>query len=337
MEFWSKLSEHLATNQPAFVALVVDNTAHSPGTRGAKIFVRPDGTTEGTIGGGVMEGDIIARATHALDAGAFAPEFDTLYHRKKGKGTKSGLGCAGHQTNVYFLCQPERDAAIVAEVARRVQDDEAGLLQIGPSGMALVDEGVVERERAPVRLVADGDPWRYEEQLLNWKRVAILGGGHCGRALSRVLTNLGYVVTVFETRAQVFTFVDNEHARYRVVVDDFEEAGPAISHPELTHVVVMTRGQPGDVRALVGTIDGPFPYIGVMGSPAKQAMIRRDLLAHGVDEALIDRLYAPIGLPMTSNTPEEIAISIAAELLREREALFPHVRPSRPTPPKPAE
>lgn len=344
MQFWTQLAEHLQSGLPAFLGLVADNTAHSPGTRGAKIFVRPDGSTEGTIGGGVMEGDIIARAADLLAEGRDVAEYQTLYHRKKGKGTKSGLACAGHQTNVYYLCRPGRDADVVAEVARRVAADEAGLLTIGPEGMRLVDEGRISREQAPVRLVdhgtvgdetvGDETGWRFEEQLLNWKRVAICGGGHCGLALSRVLENLGYTVTVFDTRPDVFTFRQNDHARYRIAVDDYVEAGARIDHRELTHVVVMTKGQPGDVRALLGTIEGPYPYIGVMGSPAKLAKIRSDLAAEGVDESHFDKLYAPIGLEMTSNTPEEIAISVAAELLRERQALFPHTRPSRPTPPE---
>ncbi|QDG49861.1 hypothetical protein FIV42_03630 [Persicimonas caeni] len=334
MQFWTTLLEHLESGEPAFVGLVADNTAHSPGTRGAKIFVRPDGTTGGTIGGGVMEADISEMGVEALSEGDFAPDFQVLYHRAKGKGDKSGLICAGHQTNVYFVCEPDRDLEVLREVVARLERDEPGLLQVGSFGVRLVDEATISRERAPIRLVQDEGAWLYEEQLLNWKRAAIIGGGHCGLALSRVLANLGYEVTIFDTRDDVFTFVENDHARYKVAVDDFAEAGEHIDHPELTHVIVMTMGQPGDVRALLGTLDGPFPYVGVMGSEAKLAKIREDLAAAGVDPALFERVYAPIGLPMTSNTPEEIAISIAAELLRERETLFPHAKPARPQPPE---
>lgn len=333
MTFWSHLHRHLKSGERAFLALVADNTAHSPGTRGAKLFLRPDGTTEGTIGGGIMEAEILEMGEEALAAGEFEPQHRVLYHRKKGKGDKSGLICAGHQTNVYYLCEPERDLEVVEEVVRRVEADEAGLLEIGPEGMCLGEEEVVTPERAPIRLVAnedDGDTWRYEEQLLNWKRAAIIGGGHCGLALSRVLDQLGYSVTIFDTREDVFTFVENDHAHYKIAVDDFAEAGSHIEYEEITHVIVMTMGQPGDVRALLGTIEGAYPYIGVMGSEAKLKKIRDDLEAEGIDPAIFEKLYAPIGLEMTSNTPEEIAVSIAAELLREREALFPHARPSRP-------
>lgn len=337
MQFWLKLLAHLQTGQPAFLGLVADNTSHSPGTRGAKLFVRPDGSTEGTIGGGIMEADIIGKGTRALASGSFEPEFQVLYHRPKGKGDKSGLICAGHQTNVYYLCDPERDLPIVEEVVERLERDDPGLLELGPSGLRLSEEDAISPQRAPIRLVEEGDArdsWCYQEQLLNWKRAAIIGGGHCGLALSRVLTNLGYAVTLFDTREDIFTFVENEHARYKIAVDDFAQAAAHIDHPGVTHVIVMTMGQPGDVRGLLGTIEGPYPYIGVMGSEAKLAKIWSDLEELGVDPELFERVYAPIGLKMTSNTPEEIAVSIAAELLRERETLFPHTRPARPQSPE---
>lgn len=328
MQFWQKLQEHLEGGAPAFLGLVGDHSDHSPGTRGAKIFVRPDGSTEGTIGGGVMEGDIVARGVQLLGSDEaradFEPCFETLYHRNKGPGKKSGLGCAGEQTNVYAVCDPARDLAVVREVARRVEADESGLFRIAPAGLSLHEEPHIDRQTPPIRLHTDDPIWRYDEQLLNFKRAAIFGGGHCGLALSRVLKNLGYTVTVFDTRADVFTFTDNTHARHRIAVDDFEDAGTHLKYPQLTHAIVMTREQPADVRALTGIIDRPFPYIGVMGSPAKLAQIRRDLVNAGFDKSLFDsdKIYAPIGLPMTSNTPEEIAISIAGELLAERGGLF---------------
>src|SRR5690554_3223674 len=262
MQFWQKLQEHLEGGAPAFLGIVGDHSDHSPGTRGAKIFVRPDGSTEGTIGGGVMEGDIVACGVQLLGSDEaradFEPCFETLYHRNKGPGKKSGLGCAGEQTNVYAVCEPARDLAVVGEVARRIEADQAGLLRIDAAGLSLREDAAIDRDTAPVRLCVEDEKWRYEEQLLNWKRAAIFGGGHCALALSRVLNNLGYTVSVFDTRADVFTFAGNTHARHRIAVDDFKDAGAHLSHPELTHAIVMTREQPADVRALIGIIDRPL-------------------------------------------------------------------------------
>ncbi|MGM0559348.1 MAG: XdhC family protein, partial [Myxococcota bacterium] len=253
--------------------------------------------------------------------------FERLHHRESGEGEKSGLICAGRQTNVYRVFRPE-DAAVLAEVVARLEDDRAGLLTVGPNGIELAEESEIRRDRAPIRLVEDAVGWRYEEQLLNWKRAAIIGGGHCGTALTRVLADLGYAVTLFDTRADVETFVEDADARQKIVVDDFADAGAHIEHKHITHVIVMTMGQPGDVRGLLGTVEGPYPYVGVMGSRAKLARIRQDLLDEGVERQVIEQIRAPIGLEMTSNTPEEIAISVAAELLRLREELFPHTRPA---------
>ncbi len=336
MGFWNLLLEQLEGGEPAFVGLVAANTAHSPGTRGAKLMVRPDGSTEGTIGGGIMEADIIDRGVEVLEEGDSPPAVQRLYHRDKGGGDKSGLICAGHQTNVYAVFRPDRDLALVDEVVGRIEGDETGLLEIAPGGKRIGEEDAISRTRPPIRLVGDEESereWRYEEQLLNWKRAAIIGGGHCGFALSRTLDHLGYTVTLFDTRADVETFADNPYARHTVRVDDFAEAGGHLDHEQLTHVIVMTMGQPGDVRGLLGTIEDPYPYIGVMGSEAKLHKIREDLEAEGVDPELFDRVRAPIGLEMTSNTPEEIAVSIAGELLREREELFPHSRPAEPAAP----
>jgi xanthine dehydrogenase accessory factor len=334
-DFWPKLLTQLESGDPAFVALVADNTAHSPGTRGARMMVRPDGSTEGTIGGGIMESDIIDKGVEALNAGDSAPEFQRLYHRDKGKGDKSGLICAGHQTNVYAAFEPQRHLELVEDIVRRVDSDETGQVEMSENGIRLTEEEDLSRTKPPIRFhePTDADPWRYEEQLLNWKRAAVIGGGHCGFALSRVLDHLGYTVTLFDTRDHIETFSNNPYARHTIQVDDFAEAGDHIDHPEITHVVVMTMGEPTDVRGLLGVIDDPYPYIGVMGSDAKLHKIREDLDAEGVDPELFDKLHAPVGLEMTSNTPDEIAVSISAELLRLREDLFPHAAPAEPKPP----
>ena len=89
----------------AFVAIVADHTRHSPGTRGAKMLIGPNGLQIGTIGGGVMEGRMLEVASSALAAGA-TPSLDVLHHRERPEGSPSGLICAGRQTMVYFVARP---------------------------------------------------------------------------------------------------------------------------------------------------------------------------------------------------------------------------------------
>ena len=317
---WNFVLQRLDDGERVFVAHVAHNTKHSPGTTGAQLAVATDGTTEGTIGGGIMEAEVLELAEQAHASEDFTPQFERLYHRRKAPESDepskpSGLYCAGNQTNVYYLVDPEDDRQTVREIVDRLEHDGAGLVEVTKQGMTLEDDAPDQIE-PPYRFRRE-EPWRFSWQILNWKRVAIIGGGHCGLALSRVMAQLGYTVTVFENRPDVFTLETNDYA----------EAGDHIRHPVLTHVVVMTSNQPDDVRGLLGVAEGPYPYIGVMGAPAKLARIRSDLLDLGISSEAIDRFYAPIGLEMTSNTPEEIAISITAELLRERESLFPFTRP----------
>lgn len=334
LTFWSYVDAALGRGEDVFVALVADNTRRSPGTRGAKLCIRANGETFGTIGGGGMELNIIRRAVEVLNAvpgnegqEGFVPEVQRLFHRQGGQGEKSGLICAGNQTNVYLVLRAQ-DGETVAEIARRASNDVPGVVRISPAGLQLVDEEITAESLenwAPIRFesdLAEGESrartWQYDEQIQNWKRVAIFGGGHCGLALSRTMAQLGYVVTVFDTRPDVATFRDNEYATYRVVVDDLADGGAQITQPHLTYVVVMTTNLDGDVRSLLGVLDGPYPYIGLMGAPAKLVRIQHELTEAGFSPQAFERVRAPIGLPMASDTPEEIAISVAAEILQER-------------------
>jgi xanthine dehydrogenase accessory factor len=129
---------------------------------------------------------------------------------------------------------------------------------------------------------------------------------------------LDYDVLVFDIRKEVSTLTQNIYARSAKIVEDYQAVGTVIPFPQLTCVVVMTTDFPSDIRALLGVVPLPFPFIGVMGSRAKIATIFEQLQQAGISKSLLSRLYAPVGLPINSHTPEEIAISIAAQILQER-------------------
>ncbi len=324
--FWSQLAEHLREGHPAFVAIVTDHTRHSPGTRGARMFVRPDGTQVGTIGGGGMEADYLRLAADVLAGQEDSFGLETLHHRKDAEGRQSGLICAGKQQVFYFEARPS-SAEVFEEFARCVEEDRDRCLTVMNTVPEIIDPPLgIEHGPRTLRVEREGPS--YFERSRSFFRVAIFGGGHCGLALSRTMRQLGYRVTVVEERPDVFTLEENRWAHRKLIVNDYVEAGPQIRSPELTHLVVMTAAMPSDVRALAGAIERPFPYKGVMGSEAKLKAIRERLINRGIEPVLIDELYAPIGLGMTSNTPEEIAISVSAQILKEREALFPWSRPS---------
>lgn len=306
--FWSRLLAELEAGHAVVLAWVVDHTEHSPGTRGARLFLSASGMREGTIGGGIMEKKLEERAAQLLAAPppAFF-ELRTLHHSREAEGERSGMICAGRQSNLALLLRPEKDRAAVAALVGRLAGGGEGFLSLGPGGV-----GIAETPAAPAG--------EYREPLRNPRRIAIFGGGHCGQALARQMALLGYDVLLFETRGAVLP-ADPRALGAEVelrLVEDFRQAAAEVAHPDETVAVVMTTDFPNDVRALEGALRQPFPFLGLMGSPAKLAEIRIRLLALGFGDEDLARLEAPVGLPIGSRTPPEIAVSIAAQILARR-------------------
>ncbi|HIA30408.1 MAG TPA: hypothetical protein EYN82_02110 [Candidatus Marinimicrobia bacterium] len=316
--FWETTDSLLEKGQNVFLTLVADHTQHSPGTTGAKLLVAKDIDPMGTIGGGIMEYNILKRAKKILDQGSFTPEVQTLVHRKSGTGEKSGMICAGKQTNLYYLCQPEKDGEIFKKILTHLNGNDSAILSINTNGMN-VQKKEPCLDQPQIKMSIKGTDWRYEEQLMNFKRIAIIGGGHCSLALSRLMKQLGYDVFIFDTRENVSTVKENKYARSVQIVDDFQEAGKQINFPELTNVVVMTTDVVSDVRGLLGAKDLPFHFIGVMGSQPKIAEIIEQLKSEDISNDQLSKFTAPVGIPMASNTPEEIAVSVAAQILQNRD------------------
>lgn len=324
MQFWSNLEAELELGRYVWLAMVVSNTRHSPGTWGARMFVSQTGDMQGTIGGGSMEVELVSQAREAIRQRQ-TPQIETLVHRKSGEGKKSGMICAGEQTNLTMVLGPEH-LGTVSDLALLELEDRPGVLRIDSDGCFEVE--MTSQDRPLFSLDIQAESWAYSERIFQWKRVAIMGGGHCGLALSEVMNRLGYVVSIFDTRANLPTLQDNLWARWLEVVPDYADAAGKLHYAPFTHVVVMTTDMAGDIEALWGVWKSglAFPYVGVMGSAAKIRKIRQTLIERGVSEEFLDSLRAPIGLKMKSNRPEEIAISVAAEILQLRDTLFDEVK-----------
>ena len=320
LSFWETVLSFLRKEQPVFLALVAEHTSHSPGTTGTKLLVTKDRDPMGTIGGGIMEFNLVKRAKDILGNRKFTPELQTLNHQKTGPGEKSGMMCAGQQTNLYYLCCSEKDKKTIEQIVRILIRNQSAFLSISPDGM-IIREQQLDVHKTQFKLSKAGHDWLYEEQLLNFNRIALIGGGHCSLALSRIMNQLGYDVFVFDTRNNVSTVGENKYAQSVQIVADYTETADNIVHPEITQVVVMTTDVVSDVRGLLGALQYPFPFIGIMGSQAKISEIKKRLKSEGISKDQLTKLTAPVGIPMASNTPEEIAISVAAQLLQLRDEL----------------
>lgn len=319
--FWSQLEAELERNEPVWLVLVVAHGRGSPGTAGARMFVCADGRQVGTIGGSVMEYGLLRRARELLAAKpsvADLPELQRFVHRRSDPAAiapgESGLICSGWQQQVSVTLRPERDQDTIRSIAKCDRQGGHGSIRFTRSGMQFGD--VQPDLMAPAIDLQTEGGWRVEVQLLNRQRLVIFGGGHCGLALSRVMAELGWYVTVVDRRADVATLRANHCADQQLVVEDFTRGAELLDWTPLTDAVVMTTDYHSDVRALLGCLRQPLRSIGVMGSAAKLRAIRGALTEAGVSAAEQARIRGPVGLPMKSDTPAEIAVSIAAELLQ---------------------
>jgi len=147
--------------------------------------------------------------------------------------------------------------------------------------------------------------------------MVLVGAGHISRALAPLAHSVGFSVTVIDDRPS-FANPERFPMAERIVVDDFEPALRQVPLTPSTAVVIATRGHKHDDEALRAAALSPAGYVGLVGSRRKVLLIYEDLLAHGVPFERLQAIHAPVGLDIGARTPEEIAVSIIAEVLMVR-------------------
>ncbi|MDQ8187759.1 XdhC family protein [Pelagicoccus sp. SDUM812002] len=312
--FWTAAEVELQARRRVFMAFVATSSKGSPGTPKARMLLREDGSQLGTIGGGIMELNLLQNATKALRQKDFPTRLQRIIHRSASENA-SGLICGGSQINVLCLFDPERDLATVSRIADALRNEEDAMIELSPSSFTLKSSSST-LSGSSSRLTEFGNDWIYQLSTVNPRRIAIFGAGHCGRALATQMVLLGYHVTLTDPRNDLpcNDRIGNVHT---VIPSSASGCCRTLRHWELTAVVVMTHSYTTDVEALCEILPYRPAFLGLMGSPQKLAKVRRELSETGLSEEQIASLRAPVGLAIGSDTPEEIAVSIAAQLLQE--------------------
>ena len=307
LPIWALAADALRAGQPAALLCVVRSAGSSPGRQGFKMAVTLDAVA-GSIGGGVMEHKWVELARERLRQGNYAPLLRPQVHRREAPANRSGTMCAGEQEVLLWPLQAaDLLAAAAIEVAVRQLGGGAGWEVSPATGLRLT-------AAAPPNFYdyQPGPAWHYREQLGFRDELVIVGGGHVSLALSRLAASLEFELTVLDDRPDVPTLTANEAAHHLELVD-YETL--VIAPGPHRYVVVMTVGYRTDAVVLRRLLGHPYRYLGVMGSTAKVAELRRVLTEEGFD---VGSLRGPIGVPINSRTPEEIAVSVAAELIAAR-------------------
>ena len=171
-------------------------------------------------------------------------------------------------------------------------------------------------------LLETGGSRVFLERISGGKKLVICGAGHVSLCVIRLGLTLGYEVTVIEDREE-YAAKAREAGAQQVACKPFGEALDGIAGDLSTAFVIMTREHVHDVECLRRILEKPFGYAGMMGSRSRTEQIRNRMLEEGFDPDKVQAVHMPIGLPIGSRTPEEIAVSVAAELISVLNAADP--------------
>jgi xanthine dehydrogenase accessory factor len=297
----------------------------------AKMLVTLDGARIGTVGGGCLEAEIIERALQAAEKGVPAISEHTLANELAGD---YGLTCGGTATIVvepvfrsvdlaacYGACVDllERDArgVIVTSLDWTERAYKAVVSTNGVRGAA-TDEMMVAASLVDSRREA---PLLQEsllvEPLRGAPRLVVFGGGHVGGSIARGAAFAGWRVTVVDDR-EVYADAARHPDAERTVTSDYAQLSPLLGIDEECYVVVATRGHQHDALLVDQLARRPTRYLGMLGSRRKVALTWKLLERWGVPRERLETIHAPIGVAIGADTPEEIAVSVVAEMISVR-------------------
>jgi xanthine dehydrogenase accessory factor len=176
-------------------------------------------------------------------------------------------------------------------------------------------------------LVCGGTLEIFVEPILPPAELYIFGAGHVAASLYRIARIAGFDVTVVDDR-EAYANRERFPDAQQVIAEDFDKAMGQLVPSESSYIVIVTRGHRDDMRILRWAVQTPARYVGMIGSKRKTITIFKELQQEGLPAELFDRVHAPVGLDIGAITPEEIAVSITAELIARRrnvERELPHM------------
>ena len=318
----SAMLDALARGERVVLCSILASSGSSPRGAGARIAVFADGHTLGTIGGGAVEYLAAQRAAECLRTNT--PELKS-YDLRPDEVESVGMICGGRVTVYSQVFSPDmpREIAVLRRWREVLGGDQDAWLLMELSGECVQRFEVLtaqeipsdKRERFTAKTV-----WKdgfYAEPICRAGRVYLFGGGHVGCALVPMLAAVGFPVVVFDNREELAK-PENYPAARAVILGDFRNICEKVTLTADDYAVVMTPGHSADFEILAQVLKSDASYIGCIGSKHKAVKTRELLLSQGYTDADIGRIHSPIGLPILAETPEEIAVSITAEMIEHR-------------------
>ena len=316
------------------LASVARRRGSLPMSATAKLLVSATGARVGTVGGGCLEGEVIERCLNAIERRAPATSEHALTAELAGD---YGLTCGGTAVIVVEPVFPDAILAATYDAALSLSAGESGGVMAtgldwshGPAKCVRDAAGAMTGSATPALIAAlDAlDPRAEEpawfndvlvERVTGAPRLVVFGGGHVGGAVARAAHFAGWRVTVVDDRADFADALRHPVAE-RCVTCDWHELPATLGLDAATYCVVATRGHQHDALIVEQVARRDLRYVGMLGSRRKVALTWRLLETWGVDADRLAAVHAPVGLAIGADTPEEIAISVVAEMIAVRRA-----------------
>ena len=346
----------VSRGEKAALSTIVSSKGSLPMSKKAKMLVRPDGKIVGTVGGGCLEADVWAEAQQVVESGAATLQQFILTEKHAGE---DGLTCGGtveifteplipgqadSMLEEIVKIREEGGSAVLATLVAGGAGTQTRKLLVRPDGSTSGSLGHPEADRAVademaaletipedllkvVELEVEGPIGAegaeslkvFVESLCPEPTLFLFGGGHVSLAVARIAATVGFRIVVIDDRP---AFANRERfpmADETVVL----ELDTALDHLEIgdrSYIVAVTRGHQHDKSVMRQAAMTDAAYVGMIGSRRKIALMWKELEAGGIPRERLEAVHAPIGLDIGADNPEEIAVSIGAELIRTRRA-----------------
>ncbi|MFH1481049.1 MAG: XdhC family aldehyde oxidoreductase maturation factor [Pseudomonadota bacterium] len=350
-KIYPKMLESFEKNQFSILATIIRQSGSSPRGVGTRFLILEEGRYVGTIGGGLLESQVLEAAKEVF----------MTHSPRRMKFSLTGV----HVEETDMLCGGEVDLFLepisprhqhhiqiyqrAVEIGRRggsailatiISADRWGAEEVPKilmeadgkkMGSLLGDPGIEKSLRGKIdQILKKGEPSitlcrddkgdeldLFIEPIISEPVLYIFGGGHISTQLAPLAGNVGFKVVVIDDRPE-FADASRFPEAAEVHPYPFEGVMNNLSVDESSYLVIVTRGHTHDKSVLAQSLKTPAKYIGMIGSRRKRDMIYQKLMEEGFPRNALNRVHSPIGLPIGAETPEEIAVSIVAELIMVR-------------------
>ena len=338
MNLFRSIVELLESEENFALATILTRSGSAPRAVGTRMVVRSDRSILGTVGGGILEAQVQKLAAQVLlDRNTILKEFDLTAE----DAANMGMICGGElQVMIQFVDANDPshlrlyEAVVDALKTRKRSWLITGIPAKGSGApprqsLATKDGSMLGWNEAPDITSLPLAPLQPEvirhngsqyllEPLCSGGTVFIFGAGHISQKLAPLTQLVGFHTVVLDDRPEFANRRHFEATDEIIVIHSFESALEGLKLDDESYLVLVTRGHAHDKTVLRQALGSGAGYIGMIGSRRKRDGLYRDLAAEGFDASHFSRVHSPIGLDIGGETPEEIAVSIVAELIQVR-------------------